>query len=297
MEVPAMAQQTTSKTQEILDSLAVDLAKEHGAIVQYLLHAAQMRDTVLRWSVTSAAREEMWHMEWLVEAIRDRGGTPTLDRDERIFTSEGLVLSLQADVSAEEGALAHYEKTLETIGDTDDPLVRLIERIMDDERHHRTSFNLMADKVGAEGESAFRAKPEASPINAGNVAPMVGLEYQGLLQYLWNKYGSSEKEAAETYFELAINEMRHLNWVASCLGGLGKPQAPPVPKDQVAAVSSDAAAHERADQYEQQAQQLIKSTREKPLGQALTAELGRIDYQHDYHRFVLEQMEKAGGGG
>ena len=281
---------------EALRSLNVDLAKEHGAIVQYLLHAVQMRDSVLRWSVTEAAREEMWHMEWLTEAIRERGGTPTLSRQNDIFTSEGLVLSLQADVDAETGALEHYEETLATIGEEDPELTALIERIMDDERYHRTSFTRMADMVGAEGEEAYAAKAEISPTDAASAGPMIPLEYEGLLQYLQAKYGSPDKEEAETYFELAINEMRHFNWVASCTGGLGVPQVPPAPGDKVVRVEGSEAAHRRSEEYERDAAATISRVRDAVAGETIATEMRRIDYQHRYHRFVLDRMEEAGGG-
>lgn len=278
---------------DVLASLNVDLAKEHGAIVQYLLHSAQMRDSVMRWSIMNAAREEMWHMDWLTEAIRERGGTATLDRQESIFTSDGLVRSLQADVDAENDALAHYEKTLETIGDSDEDLTALIQRIMDDERYHRTSFGSMADKVGAEGEPAFRARPEMSPSDAQKTAPMIALEYEGLLQYLQNKYGSPEKHQSEQYFELAINEMRHLNWVASCGGGLGVPPVPCVPKDRVHIVQGSKGAHVRAEEYERRATDVISQARDAVAGERISSRLRRVDYQHGYHRFLLDRLEKS----
>jgi bacterioferritin len=278
-------------SQAVLDSLNVDLSKEHGAIIQYLIHGAQVRDSVLRCSIFEAAREEMWHMEWLTEAIRDRGGASTLDRQESIFASEGIVRNLQADVDAESDALAHYEKTLATIRDTDEELTTLINRIMDDERAHRTSFTMMADRVGADGEPAFLAKPAISPTDAGNSAPMIGLEYEGLLQYLQNKYGVEDRETAETYFELAINEMRHLKWVATCYGGL-PPQIPPNPKDRVAMTEGESQAFQRAEQYEGKAQQTIAAVSGKLAGTDIKNELGRIDFQHAYHRFQLAHMSE-----
>lgn len=277
-------------SQEVIDSLNVDLAKEHGAIIQYLLHGGQVRDTVLRCSVFENAREEMWHMEWLTEAIRDRGGTPTLERQESIAYTDGIVSNLRADVDAESDALAHYEKTLAVIGDSDEELTTLVNRIMDDERHHRASFALMADKVGAAGEDGFRAKPAIAPADAGAAAPMVGLEYEGLLQYLQNKYGVEDKDVSEAYFELATNEMRHMKWVATCFGGLPAAPPPPNPKDRLVVVEGEAQAHSRADEYERKAQGLIAEVRGKLAGEDIGRELERIGYQHGYHRFQIAHM-------
>ncbi|HEY3317659.1 MAG TPA: ferritin-like domain-containing protein [Coriobacteriia bacterium] len=283
---------TTTTPPEVIDSLNVDLTKEHGAIIQYLLHIAQTRDSVLRSSISLVAREEMWHFEWLTEAIRDRGGVPTHDRQEGIVNTDGLVRNLEANVDAENDALAHYEKTLETIGDSDPALTTLIQRIMDDERYHRTSFTNMVERVGSAGEAAFHPQLEISPPDAGAAAPMIGLEYEGLLQYLMNKYASPDKDDAETYFELATNEMRHLLWVATCFAGLPPAPPPPVP-DGVVQVRDADAAHARAEEYENQAARTISRVRDALAGEQISSELQRIDYQHGYHRFQLEHMEEA----
>lgn len=286
----------TATRPEVLRSPNVDLAKEHGAIVQYVLHAAQARDSVLISSIMTAAREEMWHMDWLTEAIRERGGKASINRQEPVFTSEGLIRSLEADVEAENDALDHYAKTLELIGDSDEQLTRLIERIMDDERHHRTSFTRMGALVGSKGEEAFRASPEMSPTDAATAAPMVELEYEGLLQYLQNKYGVEDKEESETYFELAVNEMRHLRWVGTCMMGLGVPQPPPAPTDRVERVDGSEAALRRADDYERKASEMIGRIRAAVAGETIAAEMRRIDYQHGYHRFQLEHWGETEGG-
>jgi rubrerythrin len=235
----------------------------------------------------------MWHMEWLTEAIKDRGGTPTLERQEQIVNSDGIVRNLQADVEAESDALAHYEKTLALVGDSDEELATLINRIMDDERAHRTSFGRMAERVGGEGEDGFRAQVVISPTDAGAAAPMIGLEYEGLLQYLQGKYGVEDKEVSETYFELAINEMRHLKWVATCFGGLPAAPPPPNPKDRIERLEDEGRAHARAEEYEGKAQGLIAEVRGKLAGQDIANELRRIDFQHGYHRFQLEHMEQT----
>ena len=64
------------KRTPVIESLNTDLALEHGAIIQYLFHAVQLRDTPLAGPVMEMAREEMWHMDWLVEAIGEREERP-----------------------------------------------------------------------------------------------------------------------------------------------------------------------------------------------------------------------------
>ena len=133
---------------EILASLNDDLALEHGAIIQYVIHGVQLREAGITDPVRKTAREEMWHFEWLAEAIRDRGGEPGLDRA-NVFLSASVGESLREDVASEEMALEHYERTLALVGDSDPDLRALIERIMADERHHHASFGRLAEEVAA----------------------------------------------------------------------------------------------------------------------------------------------------
>ena len=116
---------------EVLASLNEDLALEHGAIVQYVIHGVQLRDVAITDPVRKTAREEMWHFEWLVEAIGDRGGELVLDRAD-VFLSASMGESMREDVATEDRALAHYARTLELIGDSDAELTHLIERIISD---------------------------------------------------------------------------------------------------------------------------------------------------------------------
>jgi rubrerythrin len=273
--------------QEIVNALNVDLSKEHGAIYQYMVHSAQLRDSVLAGKVMDMAREEMWHFDWLVEAIRDRGGEPTLERAD-VFLSSGLFESVRTDVATEKGALEHYEHTLALIGDDDPALSRLIERIMDDERHHMESFARMAEDIGREGEEAFAAAALIGPEEMGTVAPVLAIEYEGILQYLWNKYSCGSGEESEGYFELAIDEMRHGYWAGGYLGGMGEPRALGVPVESVTTVSSLGEARETALAYELKAQSLYATAPESATNPDLKSDLDRARFQHGYHRFLLD---------
>jgi bacterioferritin len=274
--------------EEIVGALNVDLSMEHGAIFQYMVHAAQLRDSVLAAKVMDMAREEMWHFDWLVEAIRDRGGEPTLERAD-VFLSSGLAESVRTDVATEQGALDHYERTLALIGDDDLKLSRLIERIMDDERHHMASFARMAEDIGREGEDAFAAAPRIRPEEMGVVGPVLAIEYEGILQYLWAKYGCGHGEESEGFFELAIDEMRHGYWAGGYLGGMGEPRAPAVPVESVAPVSSLDEAREAALVHERKAQGLYATAPESAVNPDLKSDLDRARFQHGYHRFVLDK--------
>lgn len=275
---------------QVLDSLNADLAKEHTAIYQYETHAAQLRDTMLAGAIRDIAREEMWHMDWLIEAIVDRGGTPSVFANVPFF-SASFAESLRANVEAEIGALDHYRQTLAVVGGSEPDLIRLIERIMDDERHHEAQFEALVAEVSTAGDDAYRSTPEMDPAEMPAVAPLLAVEYEGLLQYLWNRWGSGDCEAAETFFELATNEMQHLHWIGEYFAGLGTPVPPQGVTERVAAVSDLPSALDRAQTYETGARAAISATAHAVSEEGLRDDLARVRFQHDYHRFVLDRMD------
>jgi bacterioferritin len=275
---------------EVLASLNQDLALEHGAILQYVIHGVQLRDVAITDPVRKTAREEMWHFEWLSEAIRDRGGEPGLDRAD-VFLSASMGESMLQDVATEDKALAHYAKTLELVGGSDPDLTRLIERIMDDERHHRGAFERLAAEVQASGETAYAAHPLMGPEDLPVVGSTIGIEYMTVLQYLLNKYGCGDCEQADQYFDLAVDEMRHLVWAAAYVPGLvAEPKPPDVPVDRVRFVHSTAEACEMAGMLEAKAEEFYSAGIAEAKSTALAGDLTRAAGQHDYHRYLLADM-------
>jgi bacterioferritin len=273
-----------SASAEILASLNEDMALEHGAIMQYVIHGVYLRDVGITDQVRKIAREEMWHFEWLAEAVRDRGGEGVLDRAD-MFLSTSTADSLRADVGTEDLALSHYAHTLEVVGHSDPELSHLVERIVVDERHHRLTFERLAQDAQAAGEEAYAAHPITGPEDLAVIGPTIQTEYANVLQYLWNKYGCGDCEQAETYFELAVDDMRHLSQVASYVPGLGGPQPPDVPSDKVRAVHSTAEALEAASLLEDIAASFYSGKGAAAKGKALSDDLVRAADHHGYHRY------------
>lgn len=274
---------------ELLASLATDLALEHAAVYQYIVQGRQLRDSALANDVMELAREEMWHLDWLADAIKERLGVPTVDRGD-VFLSAGILEGLRADIHSEEVALAHYACTLELIGDDDPELRLLIERIVDDERHHHAAFARLAERVVRDGESEHLARPCIAPGDIAHVAPAVALEYEGLLQHLWSKYGCDDCEQADTYFELAIEEMRHAAWAAGFMAGLGAPVQPELLTDRVMPVSSRAEALARSEAFERKAAETYEALSSGVGNLELRDALQRAARQHAYHRDLLDRM-------
>lgn len=278
-----------SVSPEVIASLQGDLALEHAAILQYVINGVLLRDVAMTDPVRKIAREEMWHFEWLSEAIHDRGGAQVLDRA-AIFVPPSMADSMREDVAAEDRALSHYARTLEVVGDSDEDLTRLIERIVDDERHHRATFERLASEVRAGGEQAFVAHPIMGPEDLAVVGPTIGAEYATVLQYLWNKYGCDDCDLGEQYFEFAVDEMRHLTWVASYVPGLGDPVPPEVPTERVRPVSSTAEARAAAASLEAAAEEFYSAKIREAKSGPLKDDLARALGQHGFHRDVLGRM-------
>jgi rubrerythrin len=271
---------------EAIASLKEDLALEHAAIVQYVINGVQLRDAAITDPVRRIAREEMWHFESLTEAIRDRGDIQPMDRAE-VFLSTSMADSMGQDVAAEDRALAHYARTLEIVGDSDPELTLLIERIVDDERHHRATFERLHAEVRAGGEAAYAAHPITGPADIAVAGPTIGTEYASVLQYLWNKYGCGDCDMSERYFEFAIEEMRHLGWAAAYMPGLADPVPPNVPVDLVRSVGSAQEARGAADAAETIAERFYVAKVGEAGSEALRDDLARALVQHRYHRHVI----------
>ncbi len=279
-----------SVSPEVLASLKADLALEHAAILQYVIHGVLLRDVGLTDPVRKIAREEMWHFEWLAEALRDRGAEPVLDRA-HVFLPALMADSMLEDVAAEGRALDHYAVTLELLGDSDPKLARLIERIVADERHHRAKFERLSTEVRAGGEQAYAAHPITGPEDLAVVGPTIGTEYASLLQYLWNKYGCGDCDLGDQYFEFAVDEMRHLSWAASYVPGLASPVAPDVPSDRVRFVHSTAEAHAVAERIEGMAAEFYSVKVAEAKSENLADDLKRAMGQHEFHRHRLQELD------
>jgi rubrerythrin len=201
--------------------------------------------------------------------------------------------SIEVDVATEDAALAHYATTLELVGETDRGLTALIARIIDDEHHHRAGFARLADRIAADGDAAHSAKPDIDPKDFAVIGPVIATEYGGTLQYILNKSGVGDCDAADTYFELAVDEMRHILWAASYTAGFGEPQAPPPPPDWVAYPAGEDDALRMATELERRAEPFYTAMVSQASDTRLKSDLGRAGGNHDYHRHLLAVMSKG----
>ena len=205
---------------KVIALLNEDLEGEHGAIIQYLTHAYAMGEGEMSCEIEAIAREEMRHLDWLAETVVEMGGTPSLKRG-KMRMGGSLVTDWMANgVLLEEDAIGLYREHIEAIGDP--KIKRLLQRILSDEESHHADFEHFVEKAQREGAKDVRGSRTDRVIRTLNWG--VEHEYTVILQYMFQSYMTTNKEAKKELEDQAINEMQHLGWLAEKIVDIsGKP--------------------------------------------------------------------------
>jgi bacterioferritin len=202
---------------KIIELLNSDLQDEHGAIIQYLVHAYSMGEGEMSCEIEAIAREEMRHLDWLAETIVELGGKPSLKRGKQNMAGKTVPEWMQNDVGLEDGAIETYKQHIQLI---DHPKIkRLLKRILADEQSHRGDFAHFVDKARKEGLKDVRGKRKDSTTKTLDWG--IAHEYTVILQYMFHSYMTKNKEAKKQLEDQAINEMQHLGWLAEEMVGSG----------------------------------------------------------------------------
>ena len=207
--------------EKIIELLNNDLEGEHGAIIQYLIHAYSMGEGEMSCEIEALAREEMRHLDWLAETIVELGGTPSLKRGTMRMGGDSVSEWMGNDVLLEEGAINQYKEHIAAIDDT--RIKRLLQRILSDEESHRGDFQHFVEKAqreGAKDVTGNRQDEVTKVLDWG-----IEHEYTVILQYMFQSYMTKNEEAKKQLEDQAINEMQHLGWLAEELvDGGGSPK-------------------------------------------------------------------------
>jgi len=209
------------KNEEIIAMLNEDLEGEHGAIIKYLTHAYAMGEGEMACEIEAIAREEMRHFDWLAETIVEQGGIPSIKRGKMLMEGKAVSDWMRSNVILEEDAVNLYQKHIESI---DDPKIkRLLKRILSDEKSHHGDFAHFVDKATREGAKDLRGKHKDKTTDILNWG--IEHEYTVILQYLLQSYMAKHEEMKEEMQDQAINEMRHMGWLAEeMVGSDGTPR-------------------------------------------------------------------------
>ncbi len=195
---------------KIIELLNSDLQDEHGAIIQYLVHAYSMGEGEMSCEIEAIAREEMRHLDWLAETIVELGGKPSLKRGKQNMAGKTVPEWMQNDVGLEDGAIETYKQHIQMV---DNPKIkRLLKRILADEQSHRGDFAHFVDKARKEGLKDVRGKRKDGVTKTLDWG--IAHEYTVILQYMFHSYMTKNKEAKKQLEDQAINEMQHLGWLA-----------------------------------------------------------------------------------
>jgi len=195
---------------KVITLLNEDLEGEHGAIIQYLTHAYAMGEGEMACEIEAIAREEMRHLDWLAETIVELGGIPSLKRGKMRMSGDSVADWMRNDVLLEEDGINLYREHIKAI---DDPKIRrLVERILSDEESHHRDFEHFVEKAQREGAKDVRGSRTDRVVQTLNWG--IEHEYTVILQYMFQSYMTTNKEAKKELEDQAINEMQHLGWLA-----------------------------------------------------------------------------------
>jgi bacterioferritin len=271
---------------KIIEMLNLDIEGEHGAIIQYLIHAFAMGEGEMSCEIEALAREEMRHLDWLAETVVELGGTPSITRGNMRMGGKAVSEWMSNDVLLEEDAINLYKEHIKVI---DDPKIkRLLKRILSDEESHRGDFVHFVDKAKKEGAKDRRGDKKDEVTEVLNWG--IEHEYTVILQYMLHSYLAPNAEMKKEMEDQAINEMQHLGWLAEeMVGGGANPRIEHTEVDQSKKVADMLRADIKiekkvADAYDQAAKK-IKDPGLKEL-------LIRIRDHEIYHTEVFTDLLK-----
>ncbi|MCF6095456.1 hypothetical protein L1766_00305 [Thermovorax subterraneus] len=273
---------------DIFEAVRKDIADEHAAIIQYLYHAYATSDEGIRGKLESIARDEMRHFKWLNEWLVKHGQKPAIDRSSLISTGSFKFL-IEADIKAETDAINQYIEHKALTGDKE--LIALIDRIIADEKSHRSEFEKILEELNSkdEVESNSSSSPSESPTLSAHEAALLQQalehEYTSILQYLYHYFttGSSDE-----YEDFSIDEMKHFGWFAEALAERGyqpllEHKVGQIKVDPEAAAKSDISLEEQAIKKFSEAKERIQDKEVK--------EIFELALEHEnYHSYSLKKM-------
>ncbi len=202
---------------ETIQLLNQDIYGEHDAIVHYLTQAFTVSHQYGP-QIEQIARDEMRHLKWLAHSVVALGGTPDLAIP-TMRSTNSIRQAMEQDIEAEIQAIEQYLDHIEKIPDP--RIQRLIERIVVDERDHYRQFGELLDQQQGEAWGAERLEDDVASV-AHQLRTLVVTEYQAVLGYLMEFFIRQHQRAmGMDYEERAIDEMKHLGWVAEQLARFG----------------------------------------------------------------------------
>jgi len=136
---------------EIIEKLNYLLADELTAVNQYFVHAEECGDwgyEALHESIEKRSIGEMKHAEKLISRILFLGGTPVVDKLNKIQIADTVPGMLENDKKAEEDAIMDYNKAIKLASDLlDNGTKELLDGILKDEEAHLDYIEAQLEQI------------------------------------------------------------------------------------------------------------------------------------------------------
>lgn len=167
--MPAKKNQDARK--KVIDALNGARSMELHAIAQYMQQHYRLDDddySILATNMKKIAIDEMRHAEDFAERIRDIGGVPTQDHQDKAKLDQDVYAIYPFDNALELETIEKYCAYAAICRECGDIVsMRLFERIIEDEQRHQTYFDDTAVHIKTLDKS-FLAKVSGAEVEAGN---------------------------------------------------------------------------------------------------------------------------------
>ena len=125
---------------EVIEALSDMLKEELGAVSQYFLHAEMMENWGYKRLAELTKKQaigEMKHAEAIIERILFLEGLPNMNEIGKISIGKDVPAQLKNDLALEKGAVAAYNKAVETCREAaDNATADFLKEILKDEEEH-----------------------------------------------------------------------------------------------------------------------------------------------------------------
>jgi bacterioferritin len=233
--------------QELIDMLNQDLADEHASIIRYLIHAYQVgEDTPFGSMLLNTAREEMWHTDWLGDAIGELGAEPRMEKGVYPYDATSEASILRSYMEWETRLVQMYAEQARQVEDREIGRM-LLQQGLESETHRRR-FEEWLEKLGPAAEEPFEYGEE------GGFSPEMLVQFQDettdhyklVLQELRHAF-VFEDVSCPVSSELELSAMRHMKHMSHFAEGLAESGREPqfeypgvdMSRDVMAALASD----------------------------------------------------------
>ena len=281
--------------QALVDMLNADLRDEHASVIRYLIHAYQVgEDTSLGALLLSMAREEMWHMDWLADAIGEMGEEPDMAPGLYPHDPTSNASLLRSYIEWEDGLVKAYAGQAERVSDPE--IKRILTQQSQESAIHSQRFASALRKLGEAGEEplAYEDSGEFSPELVRRLQDEMTDEYKLMLQHLRHAFVFEHDHPEFSELELvAMRHMKHLSHFAEELAESGHEPQFELP-DLDMSESADAALQSNLELTEEAKARFINLSQEPELAEhpGLKLEIENMVIQEDFLAAAIHELQE-----